>query len=214
MGEFGVGTSGAGQVMGKTMYFAMRELEKEVRAKDKQDWPTKVSEVADLIGKRAHDLLMKQTTAMSLDINTLPDTWEPLSFQVVGYEAETATTILIGIGKGVNKQTFTGGGCTVMGQREVVGALWGLTPDADDKPIYDQFSLQDAITYAEFLISATASHQQFLRTMPTVGGDIDVALITPFDHFKWIRQKPLFAKISEKQDDQNEQTEKSEAATG
>ena len=34
--EFGVGTFGIGQLMGKTMYFAMRELEKElIRCSDK-----------------------------------------------------------------------------------------------------------------------------------------------------------------------------------
>lgn len=197
LGKFGIGTAGTGQLTGKTIYFAMRELENEVLSKEEGERPANVSQVARIVGDRAFQLLQEDVHRLGVDINTLPDDWEAISFQVVGYESEVATTEIISIGKQVRIVPFQGPGCTVIGRREVVNALWGLTPNPEDLPMYNAFSLQDAMAYAEFLINATASHQQFLRTIATVGGEVDIALITPFDNFKWIRQKALYAKISE-----------------
>ncbi len=56
----------------------------------------------------------------------------------------------------------------------------------------DMFSLQDAIDYAKFLIRTTADYQRFSGRMPTVGGEIDVALITNRHGFRWIAQKSLY----------------------
>jgi hypothetical protein len=56
---------------------------------------------------------------------------------------------------------------------------------------YENFSLQDAIDYAEFLITATAKYQRFTNIIPNVGGEVDIALVTPFGDFSWIRQKEL-----------------------
>jgi len=83
------------------------------------------------------------------------------------------------------------GGCTISGQPVVTQAIWSLYKDPMQTPTFEVFSLQDAIAYAEFLINTTAIHQQFSNTMPNVGGEIDIALVTPFDDFKWIRQKEL-----------------------
>jgi len=188
--EFGVGTAGAAQLLSKTVYFAMRELEQEVKAGDRL--PVSVREVAALIGERAKSLLHADATLQGIAPTDLGA--NIVSFQVVGYENGSPETVVVEVGADVAMNNFGGAGCTVIGQRQVVRALWGLTPTPEEKPMYELFSLQDAITYAEFLISATASHQRFLRTIPTVGGDIDVALVTPFDHFKWIRQKTLFSK--------------------
>ena len=74
----------------------------------------------------------------------------------------------------------------------MVQAVWGLhKTHPESQPPYHVFSLQDAIDYAEFLIRTTIAHQRFSQTIPNVGGDIDIALVTPFDGFQWIRQKPL-----------------------
>jgi hypothetical protein len=194
--DYGIGTSGVAQLSGKTIYFALRELQKEIEGGSIPK-PTKVSEVADLIEKRAQELLLQELTKSKLDINKYPDGWSPISFQVVGYENDIATTIIVYNGKKVRRETLQGAGCTVIGQMQVVTALWTLQNTSNEPHLFDLFSLQDAVEYAEHLIDSTASYQRFLRTVPTVGGDIDIALITPFAHFKWIRQKELFAKISE-----------------
>jgi len=184
--EYGVGTSGAGQLVGKTIYFAIRELEQELRSSGKI--PNGVLAVADAIGSRAHELLKEQVT----DIDNAPDNWAAVGFQVVGYEGRTATTVVLDIGKGIKKHVADKQGCTRTGQGHVVDAIWALYKQRPaDQAQYSNFSLQDAIAYAEFLISTTAAYQRFSRTIPQVGGDIDIALVTPFDKFKWIKQKHL-----------------------
>jgi len=64
-------------------------------------------------------------------------------------------------------------------------------------PAYQVFSLQDAVNYAEFMIRTTANHQEFSQQLASVGGEIDIALVTPFDVFQWVRQKDLSQTIEE-----------------
>src|SRR5262249_52612810 len=80
--EFGVGTSGAAQLRGKTIYFAIRELEKEVRESRDGERPSSVSQVAALIGDRARQLLHEEARAGGIDPSSLPP--NVVSFQVVG----------------------------------------------------------------------------------------------------------------------------------
>lgn len=197
LGDFGVGTFGIGQLCGKTIYFAMRELEKELNKRPVDQGPGNVTKVAEIIAERSSKLLVEQVKREGKDIKRMPDDWKPLGFQVVGYNGDKATTIEMHIGKAVDMKIHDTAGITATGQVGVCEALFsrfGANPQ--ERPITDLFSLQDAVSYAEFLISTTASHQQFARTMPGVGGDIDIALVTPFDHFTWIRQKSLHGKIS------------------
>jgi hypothetical protein len=53
------------------------------------------------------------------------------------------------------------------------------------------FSLQDAVDSARFLIRTTIDFQRFSGKLPTVGGEIDMALITNRRGFRWIAQKEL-----------------------
>ena len=186
MDKFGVGTFGAGQLVGKTMYFALRELEQELKNTDKQI--DSLTNAADRIGNHVHDLVKKQIP----NLNSAPDNASIIGFQVVGYDSGKPRTIDVSIGKKVRKQNHDGLGATVSGDRVVVNAIWGLyAQDPQHQPTYEAFSLQDAIEYSEFLIRTTADHQKFSRALATVGGDIDVALLTPFDGYRWIKQKPL-----------------------
>jgi hypothetical protein len=76
----------------------------------------------------------------------------------------------------------------ISGVDDVVKILWQNNTVAN----YPAFSLQDAVDYAKFLIRTTADWQRFLGKFPTVGGDIDVALITNQAGFRWLEQKPLY----------------------
>ena len=56
---------------------------------------------------------------------------------------------------------------------------------------YDIMSLQDAIDFAIFIVRATIEAQRFnQKAVMAVGGDIDVAIITP-EGFRWIQRKKL-----------------------
>ncbi len=192
--KYGIGTFGSGQLAGKTIYFAMRELENQIQKSGKL--PNGVSEVAQIIGKPTQNLLKKQLESEGKNINDAPDDWSPLGFQVVGYDDDQAVTIEVKIGKKLQVKEIAGSGCTVSGSTAMVELLFQLyAKQPAEKPVYALFSLQDAITYAEFLIGTTASHQQFSRTIPKVGGQIDVGLVTPFDEYQWIRRKSLHASL-------------------
>ncbi len=168
------------------MYFAIRELEKEI--KKSEQVCKSVVEAANAIGKRAFELVSAGIT----DLDKAPDDWVCVGFQVVGYDANAAKTIEVLVGKQIKIVANEGLGCTRSGQGHVVDALWQLySVRPGDQAEYPSFSLQDAIEYAEFLIGTTSSYQRFSRNIPQVGGETDIALITPFDHFKWIKQKRL-----------------------
>ncbi|MCH8877634.1 MAG: hypothetical protein IIA89_12550 [Chloroflexi bacterium] len=191
--NYGVGTFGQGLLLGRTMHFAMRDLEQELR--NSNNIPENVSAVADAIGQRALEMVQEQVT----DLDNAPDDWYAVGFQVVGYDDDDVRSIVLHVGNGVRTQVYDDLGCTYSGQGHVVAAIWELyNQRPDDQAQYPLFSLQDAIEYAEFLIRTTAVYQQFSQTIPQVGGDIDVALVTPFDGFRWIKQKPL-AKLLEGQ---------------
>lgn len=188
--RYGVGTYGSGQIADKTMYFAARELEASLIEANFQ--PSGVTEVATKIGEHIHALA--RSTIKNLD--QLPDDSVVVGFQIVGYDGSEAKTIEVGIGKDIKTKPISSKGCTVSGARHVVAAIWELyKQNPQDQAVYNLFSLQDAIDYAKFLIRTTAEYQRFSRTTPIVGGDIDIGLVTPFDGFKWIQQKPLAKKI-------------------
>jgi len=186
LGRYGVGTSGAAQLAGVTIRLAGRQLERELREADWQ--PAGTREVAEKLGARIRDLLAQQLP----DLDSAADGWSAVGLQVVGYDGIAPMAVQAEIVKAVTITEYSSLGCTVTGQPKVTQAIWALYEhDPQDQAQYDSFSLQDAIDYAEFLIRTTASYQRFSRNLPNVGGEIDVALVTPFENFRWIRQKAL-----------------------
>ena len=188
--KFGVGTFGAGLITNKSVYFAMRLFEERLQENKKSF--TGVTEVAREIGEEIHNLLTEQLKRENTSVDALPEDQVVLGFQVVGYDGTEPKTVEVYVGKNVHHRVVEDLGCTVSGSQEIVQAIWGLyRMHPHSQPPYPVFSLQDAIDYAEFLICTTIAHQRFAQMPPTVGGDIDVALVTPFHGFRWIRQKPL-----------------------
>lgn len=54
---------------------------------------------------------------------------------------------------------------------------------------YPPMPIQDAIDLAVFLAEATIMFSRFTPGAPTVGGPIDVAAITKYERFRWVRRK-------------------------
>lgn len=50
----------------------------------------------------------------------------------------------------------------------------------------------DAIRLAEFLAQTTATFVKFLPGADTVGGDLDVATVTKYEGFRWIKRKHFY----------------------
>jgi hypothetical protein len=185
--KFGIGSFGTGILNKKTIYYHVKELEAIAADQENLNNLT-LSNVKDLLLEHFDKEIKKEI----LDIDRAPDNFYPLGFQVVGYEDGIGTTIEINIGKKSRSQKITGIGCTVSGDGQLVVQMWELgKKDPRRGTNYERFSLQDAIDYAEFLITATAKYQRFTNVIPSVGGEVDIALVTPFGDFNWIRQKEL-----------------------
>lgn len=50
----------------------------------------------------------------------------------------------------------------------------------------------DAIELGKFLAQTTASFVRFLPGADTVGGDLDIATVTKYEGFKWIKRKHFY----------------------
>ena len=186
--KLAVGTFGDNILSGKTIYFVMRMLEKNLSAECSI---TTLTDTAEKIGKEVYKLVEEDFENRQASLHDLPEQQTVLGFQVAGYDQDTnPKTVEILIGKEMKSNVIDELGCTVSGKQEVSVALWGVdATDPRSKPPFHLFSLQDAIDYAEFLIKTTSEHQRFSTKIPNVGGAIDIALLTPFDGFEWIRRK-------------------------
>lgn len=182
--KFGVASRGMAFLNQRSIYYHVQYLEK----KHKEKSIDKVT-IAAQIFRDYFDLQIKKQIKV---IKTVPDNFYPLGFHVVGYDGDIGKTMVVDIGKNSKVEEFTNIGCTISGDRDVVTSLWKLgEKNPQQRANYGSFSLQDAIDYAEFLIQTTASYQRFANMIPTVGGDIDIALITPYKEFTWIKRKNL-----------------------
>lgn len=181
--RYGLGSTGMGAVSQKTIYHHIRSLEAQVDEDFGQ-----VDDVATKLGEYFHGELKKQI----LNLHEAPDDYFPFGLQVVGFSGEEAKTIKVDVGKEPKYTTYTGMGCTVSGETRLVTQVWNMAKeDVRQQVVHANFSLQDAIDYAEFLIRTTATYQRFSNIIPSVGGDIDIALITPYKNFTWIQCKEL-----------------------
>ena len=80
---------------------------------------------------------------------------------------------------------------TINRETAIVQKIWELSQaNAQMGSAFNLWSVLDAVDYAKFLISTTADFQRFATMIPNVGGDIDIALLTP-SRFDWIQRKPL-----------------------
>jgi hypothetical protein len=151
--------------------------------------------------------LFEEWKSAGLDPNLQPDTFSPFGFHIVGFSPDakgslTPKTALVSIGKTPVVKIFESIGCAWSGDGRVVGLLWGNTGTPFANANFEVFSLQDAIDYAKFLIRTTADYQRFSGRLPTVGGDIDIALVTNHRGFQWIAQKELYRILDKEETNQ------------
>lgn len=179
--SLGIATFGMGVITGKTVYYHLRML-------NKNESFTDLTQAAERIADYFQGQLIEQFG----DISDKPEDQFPIGFQIVGYENGAGMTKLIYIGKNIKITTFDKIGCTLGGAVFLVNKMWELKgQDPKLKIIYESLSLQDACDLAEYFIKTTAEFLRFANTTPNVGGDVDVALITGYSGFKWIKCKEL-----------------------
>ena len=67
----------------------------------------------------------------------------------------------------------------------------GLTSYPNQNIPWELMSIQDAIDFSEYAIKTTIDTMKFTTTNKTVGGPIDILVITP-DKAKWIKKKKSY----------------------
>lgn len=191
LGQFGLATHGSGFVNGRSIYNHIVELEPTLPSKSDGNL---FDEICDKIVDYFREQLVAEWKKSNVREDLQPDHFRPIGFQLVGYaknqEGEPAPqTRIIKIGRVPSVEQANEIGSSVSGDTAVVRLLW---PKGQTGANFAAFSLQDAIDYAEFLIRTTSNYQRFSGRMPTVGGEIDIALVTNHLGFRWIAQKKLY----------------------
>lgn len=191
--RFGLAIYGWGFVNDRSIYNHMIDLVPKFPAEAESDNDF-FGTLSDFIVKYFHGQLVAQLQKMELSIDLQPDDWFPFGFQFAGFARDdkgepVSRTHLIAIGKKTKVDVYDEIGCTISGDPTVVNMLWEAP---SHRLNLASFSLQDAVDYAKFLIRTTSDYQRFSGNMPTVGGDIDIALLTNHRGFQWIAQKELY----------------------
>ena len=190
LGSFGVGVFGSGLIGGHSVNFLIRSFEHFIKKENRTI--NGVTNLAEEVGVNLHNLLKKQLEVEKKSLDDFPKEHVFLGFQIVGYDDLKPKIIEVLLGRDVIYNVFDQLGCYASGDREVVTTIWKLYKSKPEiHPIYEVFSLQEAVDYVDFLISSTIAFQRFSPIIPSVGGNIDIAVVRPFSKFQWIQQKPL-----------------------
>jgi hypothetical protein len=186
--KYGIATFGSAIINERTIYNHIKKI--EISTKNDIDSVSKVAElIKDYFVKQLDEHITRQK-------RKIKENSYLVGFQIAGYESDDdliGRTIEVIIGNPSKVSTIDNIGCTVSGDSYVVKRLWNIK---EGQPIntdanFGAFSLTDAIDYAKFLINTTSNFQRFSNRIPTVGGDIDIALITSYSGFKWIKSKEI-----------------------
>lgn len=192
--KYGIGVFGAGLIGNFSVNFLIRSFEDYVKPRIEKGklYINGVSDLARELGVNQHSLLVKEIERHNQSIDDFPDDHIFLGFQVVGYDLMQPKIIEVLLGKEIKINVFEGLACYASGNTKIVEMIREhYKKEIGTEPLYQIFSLQEAIDYVEFLIRTTIDYQRFSPEIPNVGGSIDIALVTPYDDFRWIRQKPL-----------------------
>ena len=123
------------------------------------------------------------------------------TFHVSGYTEEGECVLYtIDIARDLIERIDTSSsGATWSGQSDILSRLLnsvaiidnGVTHPLPPSPIlWNYFSLQDAVEFAEYAIKTTIDSLHFMNRVKTVGGPIDILIIKPGSH-RWLARKKL-----------------------
>lgn len=85
-------------------------------------------------------------------------------------------------------------GATWGGEADIIAGLLKIGDQTAPQIVWDALTLQDALDFSIFTISTTINTMRFQARPKTVGGPIDVLLVTP-EEIKWIQKKELHGAI-------------------
>jgi len=187
--DYSISTFGQGVINGRSIYYHINNFERSHKNKK----PSDLEELREALIHYFDEEIQSQYPNHK---EKAPENWHPLGFHLNGYEHQGTKQL------GVTYEVFIGRenivwrrdqiGCTVGGDSVVVKKLWQIGKEDPKHGFkYGLFSMQDAIDLSEYFIHTTSMFQRFANDVSTVGGEIDIALVTPFHGFQWIKRKEL-----------------------
>lgn len=193
--KYALGSFGLGIINKRSIYYHVNSFERE----NQEDIPESIDSVLDKLVHYFENQLLVQFPKHKEEA---PDNSYPFGFHLNGFEEQN------GIEIGVTHEVYLGKenvhrkrdaiGCTFGGEGYVVKKLWEIKKQDPRRGVrYGLLTLQDAIDLSEFYIDTTSTFQKFANDVPTVGGSIDIALVTPFHGFRWIKRKKLIGILEE-----------------
>lgn len=191
--KYAISFFGIGILNNRSIFYHIKQFELENNKIDYDD----LDGIVEKIEKYFENELIKAFPDYK---SKSPENWCPMGFHINGYLKKDnnlhGITYELKLGKKHTKKIFDLIGCTIGGDIGVVLKLWEIGEKTPKQKIrYRLLTLQDAIELIEFFINTTSVFQKFANQVPTVGGDIDIALITPFHNFKWVKRKKLIERI-------------------
>jgi hypothetical protein len=179
--KYGIAIFGSNIINGRTIYNHIKVLESSLAGID-----LTLMEVGDKIKEYFEN-------EVSVQLKTFPNPPPSLfGLHIAGFKNEkdfTGTTLEYNFGNTTTFNEHVTIGCSVSGDNFIAAKIF----EAQQRnPInFGTFSLQDGIDFCKFLTNSTADYQRFANMIPTVGGAVDIALITEYSGFKWISSKKL-----------------------
>lgn len=80
-------------------------------------------------------------------------------------------------------------GIVAVGVHEILDKMFG-GGGIREYPV-KEFPLQDAVEFAEFLMTTQIGYDKYTARIARVGGDVDIAIVHPIKGFAWVKQKDL-----------------------
>lgn len=189
----GITTAGSGFITGRTTESHIREFE-SIQLAERDT----VEDIANKLG----NYFLDQAKGVVKNFNNLSENTQFIQFLVAGYdnvdiqkgEVKIGKVFSMTVGKEVKMEKIheKGYGSSIQGDPRVVMKLMKKDPAIPIAEVpFNMLPLQDAIDYARFLLKTTIDYQRFAVMIPTCGGEIEVATITPQRGFEWINKKQL-----------------------
>lgn len=180
----------------RSIYYHIKQFERKESVED-----LRLKDLLDEFAEYLEGELLRENPSYK---ENFPEQHHPYGFHINGFKDDeedrpVGVTYELFIGKKRITRRRDALGCTVGGNMDVVRQLWNIGKEDPSRQFrYNLLSLQDAVDLGAFLIDVTSKFQRFARDIQTVGGDIDIALLTPFHGFQWIERKGLMATIEPK----------------
>lgn len=180
--KYGIAIFGSNIVNNRTIYNHIKVLENSI------DEDLTLNQVGDKMKEYFENEIKTQLK----NIPNLNPNQTIFGLQIVGFKNGkdiTGTTLEYNFGAKTKFNEHKGIGCTVSGDNFIAMTVFQAQKR---NPInFGAFSLQDGIDFCEFMTNTTSNYQRFANMIPTVGGNVDIALITEYSGFKWIKVKNL-----------------------